>query len=106
MEFEKFKSIILEYKKISDQFSELHDIGFDFFEGKYQITCNVSNLFDYLFTEIYGENGLNWINWFVYETEFGKKKMNGSIENIKVTSTIESIHNVLEKKYKNDIKSK
>ena len=101
MEFEKFKSIIFEYKKISDQFSELHDMGFDFYEGKYPISSNVSNMFDDLFIEIYGENGLDWINWFVYETEFGKNKMNGSIDNIKVTSTIESIHNVLEKKYNN-----
>ena len=102
MKFENFKKILLNYKTLINQFSELDNMGFDFFEGKYPIFINISNMFDNLFTEIYGESGLEWINWFVYDTEFGKKKMNGSIGNVKVKSTIKSIHNVLEKKYKNE----
>jgi len=38
MEYSTFLKLLLTYKKVSEDLSQLHDIGIDFFEGKYRLS--------------------------------------------------------------------
>ena len=49
MEYGEFLSILLPYKKFQEETSELNSIGFDFFEGKYQLADSVYKLFQNFF---------------------------------------------------------
>lgn len=60
-------------KKLGEDLSELHDIGFDFFEGKYQIIGHIERVVDTAFSSHYDKDGVEWINWFMYESEYGQK---------------------------------
>jgi hypothetical protein len=46
MEYEDFLGILMPYKKLSDDFSELFSMGFDLLEGKYKLEENVARIFD------------------------------------------------------------
>ena len=81
MQLKEFQNLLEKYKSFSDKISELHDIGFDFYEGKYPLMSDVESLFDIMISTHYNEKGLDWINWFIYETNYGKKDMEGKDEN-------------------------
>jgi hypothetical protein len=61
------------YKKISEDLSELHSIGLDFFEGKYKISELSYSLFLSSFKSHYTEEGIEWIDWFIFEADWGQK---------------------------------
>ena len=46
MSYEEFLKILMSYKKIDEDISELYDIGFDFLEGKYRVSDSVSIMFN------------------------------------------------------------
>ena len=73
MEYSNFLKSLMAFKKISEDVSELHDIGVDLMEGKFRILGNVVSLFESTIEESYGEEGLDWVNWFIYESEYGQK---------------------------------
>jgi hypothetical protein len=73
MEYDKFLTIILSYKKLTDDISELHGIGFDFFEGKYRLISTIDKMFEASISSHYTEEGVGWIEWFVYEADFGTR---------------------------------
>jgi len=73
MEYSNFLKSLMAFKKISEDVSELHDIGVDLMEGKFRILGNVVSLFESNIEESYGEEGLDWVNWFIYESEYGQK---------------------------------
>lgn len=61
------------FKKTSEEISELHNIGVDLFEGKFKIMDGISRIFDTSIETSYGEGGLDWVNWFIYESEYGQR---------------------------------
>ena len=73
MEYSNFLRCLMTLKKISEDISELHDIGVDLLEGKYKISENVGMLFESFIEDSYGEGGLDWVNWFIFENEYGQK---------------------------------
>lgn len=73
MEYKDFLSLLMTYKKLTDDLSELHDIGFNFFEGKYRLMYHVEQIFETAISLHYTEAGVDWINWFIYENEYGQK---------------------------------
>jgi len=76
-----FQKLIEKYKEFSNKLSELHDMGFDFFEGKYKLMSDVESIFELTLKSHYKEQAIDWINWFVYETNYGQKDMQGRDEN-------------------------
>lgn len=74
MNLEAFEKILLNYKKYYDSLSELHDIGVDLYEGKYKLSEIVEEIFEDFLKVTYNEEGLDWINWFIHENEYGNKK--------------------------------
>jgi len=73
MSYEEFLKILMSYKKISEDISELYDIGFDLLEGKYRMSDNVYIMFEACLKSHYTEEGVDWINWFIFENDWGQK---------------------------------
>jgi hypothetical protein len=73
MNYEQFNKIITEYQNFTKDIFELSDLGFDFFEGKYKLILPVENILQTSLESIYTEEGIDWINWFIYESDFGTK---------------------------------
>ena len=77
MKFKEFKNLLNKYKKIEKSYSELHDIGMDFYEGKYQLSSLTSEILTISLESHYMDKGVDWIMWFIFETDYGKKDMKG-----------------------------
>lgn len=73
MTYEEFLKILMSYKKINEDISELYDIGFDFLEGKYRMSDSVSIMFEAVLESHYTDEGIDWINWFIFENDWGTK---------------------------------
>jgi len=73
MEYEDFLGILMPYKKLMEDFRELYSMGFNFMDGKYELENNVSRMFDAALNSHFTEEGVEWINWFVYENDWGKR---------------------------------
>ena len=73
MEYEDFLGILMPYKKLMEDFSELYSMGFNFMDGKYELENNVAKIFDATLNSHFTEEGVDWINWFVYENDWGEK---------------------------------
>ncbi len=71
IEYEKFVEILETNKKLEEDLSELADIGFDFFDGKYELINHVEKILDILFSSYYDKEGVEWIYWFMYENDYG-----------------------------------
>jgi hypothetical protein len=101
MLLKEFENLLEKYKSLSDKISELHDIGFDFYEGKFPLMSDVEKLFDIMISTHYNEKGVDWINWFIYETDYGQKDMEGRDENNKpICYDIKSLHEYIQKYHK------
>lgn len=101
MKLEDFKYIIELYKKTSEEFSELHDMGFDFFEGKYKISESFYYLTLKSFELFYNDVGINWIDWFIFESKYGTNNLIAKDEKgDKICYDIESLYNYIEKNHK------
>ena len=73
MSYEEFLKILMSYKKIGEDISELYDIGFDLLEGKYLMSDNVYIMFEACLKSHYTDEGVDWINWFIFENDWGQK---------------------------------
>lgn len=73
MTYEEFLSVLMPYKKLNEDFSELYRMGFDFLEGKYKLEENVSRIVDGFLNSHFTEEGVDWINWFMFENDWGTK---------------------------------
>lgn len=88
MEYKIFLEGITEYRKGLEMISDLYSVGFDFMEGKYKISGIFDSQFDCFLKSHYDKEGVDWINWFIFENDFGEKdwskykKMNKKPEDI------------------------
>ena len=73
MTYEEFLNVLMSYKSLSEDFSELYGMGFDFMEGKYLLETKVERILNATLSSHYTEEGVDWITWFIYENEYGQK---------------------------------
>jgi hypothetical protein len=78
MTYSNFLQIILSYKKFSEDISSLYDIGFDLIEGKYNLSHPIETMLEASITSVYGNEGWEWVSWFIYESEYGQKDFSGT----------------------------
>lgn len=101
MQLNEFQNLLEKFKSFSDNLSELHDLGFDFYEGKYQLISDVDNIIDITLSSHYTQEGVDWINWFIYETNYGEKNMEATDENKNpICYDVESLHQYISKHHK------
>jgi hypothetical protein len=70
MEYEYFEKIILNLQKTYDQTNLLYKNGIDITE----VTDNLHTIISDLLGIIFTDDGKDWIDWFIYEKEFGKRE--------------------------------
>jgi hypothetical protein len=73
MEYGNFLKLMLRYKKINEDISELFDIGVDLMDGRYKLSDNIYKLFETSIESVYGKEGLDWVTWFIFENDWGTK---------------------------------
>jgi hypothetical protein len=73
MTYSEFLKVILTYKKLSEEISELYDMGFDLYEGKYKLMNHIESITTTVFESHYTKEGVEWIDWFIYEADYGMK---------------------------------
>jgi len=101
MQLNEFQSLLEKFKSFSDKIAELHDMGFDFYEGKYQLISDVDKIIDITFSSHYTEQGVDWINWFIFETDYGKRKLEAWDENKNlICQDLESLHEYITNNHK------
>jgi len=100
MQQKEFKKLLKRYKALSNKLSKLHDIGFDFYEGKFELMSDIEKMFDISIESHYNEKGVDWINWFVYENDYGKNKLEAKDGDELICYDIKSLHEYIEKHHK------
>lgn len=73
MKYKDFLGILMPYKKLTEDFTELYSMGFDFMEGKFKLEENASRMLDAALNSHFDEAGIDWIHWFMYENDWGTK---------------------------------
>lgn len=97
MQLKEFQNLLEKYKALSDKLSELHHLGFDFYEGKFTLMLDMEFIFELTLKSHYKEEAMDWINWFVYETNYGQKDMQGRDENDNpICYDVKSLHQYIE----------
>jgi hypothetical protein len=99
MKVQQFEILISNHKKFNENLHELHDLGFDFYEGKFQLSVLIDELFTNAIEAFYDKDGVEWVDWFIYETNYGTdehltaKDADGN----RICYDVESLYNYLEK---------
>jgi len=70
MKLDKFKQLIEDIKALQDKSTQLYKIGVDIHDLVLDPYWGVINN---LLKEIYGEQGEEWISWWCFDNDFGKK---------------------------------
>jgi hypothetical protein len=73
MEYKIFLEAITEYRKGLNMISDLYSIGFDLMEGKYKLSEILDSQFKSFIKSHYDSEGEDWVNWFIFENDFGEK---------------------------------
>ena len=73
MEFKEFEKLIKTYQKTLLDFRELSHMGFDFADGKFKLELHCDNMLQIILDSMYTDEGVDWINWFMFENDFGEK---------------------------------
>ena len=81
----QFKKAIKLIKILHKQNFKLHKVGFDLDEGKYPIASTTYKIIDLMFSSHYDTTKLDHINWFIYETDYGKTNNTAEINSKQYT---------------------
>lgn len=73
MTYEIFLKLLLTYKKLNEDITELYDIGVDLLEGKYKLSDGIYSLLESALKTTYNQQGIEWVGWFMFESDWGQK---------------------------------
>ena len=102
MTFENFFKILDCYKRGSEMISDLHDLGFDLMEGRYQLSDILYEQLQNSIRFVYGDEGLDWVEWFIFENKYGEGDfvMEAWHEDELICQSYEELFQYLEKNHK------
>ena len=93
MKLSKFKEIITQLKKVSDRHRLLHkaDVELINYDTPYWVVINT------LLKEVFTKESCDWIDWFMYERDFGRDKEMRAFDGDKqICKDIEGLYELLE----------
>lgn len=98
-----FRKFIETYEITSNMFRDLSKIGFDFYENNhFPLSEKVYSLFEQTILSHYNKEGFDWVEWFIFETDYGLKDMQAyDADKNRIAYDIDSLFDLLEKDYKN-----
>ncbi len=73
MKRKEFEKIIKTHKYGMGMIHELYELGFDMMEGEFKLSSVIDDQFYNTLNLFYNDKGVEWIDWFIYESEYGKK---------------------------------
>ena len=101
MKRKEFKLLLDDYKQFQQNTTKMLDCGVDLFENtKYPVATYAEKFFQLVLKQNWSELGVDWINWFIYENDFGAKEM-GAWDNEKnlICQTVDQLYDYC-KQYK------
>ena len=102
MKYKKFKALLESYQKILDGASAMLQFGvMCIAEGDNSIMLDIEKMFDITIQNAYNEKGCEWIDWFVYESNFGRNDLDASDNGKPICYDIKSLHQYV-KQYENN----
>ena len=96
MNKKQFIEILSKIKLLSDQNHEYYKFGIDLMEGLYPIITTSYSIIDLFFESHYNEDGIDWINWFMYENDFGDNNMEATEDDKLICQTVEDLYDYIE----------
>ena len=100
MKFEDFFKIIDCYRRGSEMISDLYGLGFDLIEGRFQLSNILFEQLENSIRFVYGDDGLDWVEWFIFENEYGDKGMEAWNGSELICQSYEGLFTYLEKNHK------
>jgi hypothetical protein len=102
MTYEQFEKIVLNLKAADENISVLYTIGVDMIEISDHYHKIITDLFKVIFTE----EGFDWLEWFMYEKDFGDNvDLKAWDENHnEIVYDIKSLYDLLMESHYNNIK--
>lgn len=98
MNKEQFIDILKKIELLREQNNEYSKFGIDLLESPYPVAVTSYKIIDMFFEAIYGKEGLDWIEWFIYENDFGRNKYEAWDEDNKlICQTIEELYEYVER---------
>lgn len=92
MNKELFKEIINEIEELNLYYDEYYRFGLDLFRGNCPVAELHSKLISLFLRSIYTEEGLDWIEWFMYENDYGKSELEAFDEEVLICQDIDSLY--------------
>lgn len=74
MKKEEFIKLLEDYDEFHQNCRKYVEMGIDFYESKYPTWEITETFFDIIINKEYNIFGVDWIQWFVYENDFGRNK--------------------------------
>lgn len=99
MTYEIFEKIILDLQKTHDHANVLYAHGIDITE----VTDGLHTIIENLLGIIFNEDGKDWIDWFMYEKDFGKREdmKAWDVDKNEIAYDIKSLYDLLINEYHN-----
>ena len=101
MTFEQFLTVLLNYKRYVEIVSEAHSMGIDLLQGKFSTTKNVEDILEASIVSHYGEEGWDWVEWFIWENDYGQKGMEARQDGELICYSFQSLYEYLQKYHTN-----
>lgn len=93
---EEFINVLKEIELLQNQHNEYFKFGIDLLEGPYPIAETSYKIINMFFEAIYGKEGLDWIEWFIYENDFGKNRLEAWDGDKLICQTIKELYEYVE----------
>jgi len=93
MKYEIFLRLLMTFKKSEENSRKWYDFGVDLHECKYPIAPYLYELMIAGFEAVYDKDGIEWIDWFVFENDYGQKDWSTAPRLNEDNELIESEHN-------------
>lgn len=106
MEYKQFLDLLMHHRRYSRTISDAYNVGIDLVEGKFSTTENIDNMLKIAIISHYGKEGWKWVQWFIYDNEYGQKGLEATSDGEPICFSHESLYVYLEKhylQYKKDI---
>lgn len=102
MKLENFKTIINNLQSIYDKIEKVVDFGVNCIcEGKNNIMIHLQDIVIAAFSDHYNKEGVDWIIWFIYETDFQENGVLTVYNDKPIYYDIDSLHKYIEEHCKN-----
>lgn len=97
MKRKNFKEALKIIKLFRDQEIAYNNFGIDLYEGSFPIGDTFGKLTDLFFETHYKNDGIDWINWWMWENDFGENELEAYDEHLLICQTEDGLYDFIKK---------